>query len=93
MGTACQSDGQGGTVFANVGLGMGYAREKGYSNSVNGVLYNGSLSSVSLKLKTEINAGRPVIINYSNGTQGHIMAAYGYTTDTIMGIHVNFGWG
>ncbi len=69
---------------------MGYVREMGYPNSTNGVLYNGSLSTTSLKLKSEINAGRPVIVNYSNGTSAHIMAAYGYTTDTIMGIHVNF---
>ena len=69
---------------------MQYARDRGYTNSPNGVYNVGSVSSMPIII-TEINAGRPVIVNYSSVSAGHIMAAYGYQTNPNM-VHVNFGW-
>lgn len=79
---------------------MKYARDRGYGNSSNGVYSHISIGvgNFMLKVKQEINAGKPFIVNYRNAAQsvGHIMVAYGYRTNPIPTpneIHVNFGNG
>lgn len=70
---------------------MRYARDRGYLNSTNGTYTAGYTAAMNV-IQTEINAGRPVIVDYSSATTGHIMAGYGYQTSPNM-VHINFGWG
>jgi hypothetical protein len=46
---------------------MKYARDRGYVNSVNGTYTAGYTAAMSV-IQTEINAGRPVIVDYSSAT-------------------------
>ncbi len=90
MGTYCVSNGAA-TEFWKLGLGMQYARDRGYTNAKNGVYYSSTPGVMITKVRTEINAWRPLIVNYRNDikSEGHIMVAYGYQTLPNM-IHVNF---
>lgn len=95
MGTQCSATisswaRSGDTWFTSEGLGMQYARDRWYSTSSNGIYTAGSVAWMPI-IMTEINAGRPVIVNYAS-TGWHIMAAYWYQTNPNM-VHVNFGWG
>ena len=83
------------TGFWNLGLGMQYARNRGYTNSANGILTSWTVWAMMLKVKAQINAGKPIIVNYGTATIWHIMAAYGFQTNaapTPDDIHVNFWW-
>lgn len=95
MWTYCSSRGWV-TPYATIWSGMRYARDRGYTNSQNGVYTPWSAGFLFPKIKTQINWAKPLIVNYSSATNAHSMVAYGYNDTWVIStgqVHVNFGWG
>jgi hypothetical protein len=81
------------TQWSTMWIGMQYARNRGYINSPDGVYSSWIITALFQKIKTEINAARPLIVNYSSATSWHTMAAYGYNDTWVTWtsqLHVNY---
>jgi Peptidase C10 family/Spi protease inhibitor len=64
----------------------------GYSSTIQGVQRSGYTDAAWRQLlESELDAGRPVIYNGANDTEGHSFIADGY--DDVGNIHFNWGWG
>ena len=98
MGTYCNSNGQGVTYDTSIKYWMGYARDRGYTNSQNWIYTYWGWSFLFPKIRNEINAARPLIWFFKNPTTGewHFVPIYWYN-DTwnivTTQVHINFWWG
>jgi hypothetical protein len=81
------------TPWLTMWVGMQYVRNRGYTNSPDGIYSSWLATPLFLRIKTEINAARPLIVNYGSATTGHTLAAYGYNDTGAIGtsqLHVNY---
>lgn len=89
MWTLCNSDKEWSTTSSNIKLAIQYAKDKWYANSISNY-YPWNWSTLFPTIKSEINAGRPVVLN----TDNHSIVAYWYnksiTTANI--VRVNVWW-
>lgn len=95
MGTYCSAY-EWATTASNIRLWMQYARDRGYNNSQNGTYSKGLPSILFPKIRTEINAARPLIATFSSSTQAHSVVVYGYSELSPINtsqLHINYGWG
>ncbi|MCH8519057.1 C10 family peptidase [Candidatus Gracilibacteria bacterium] len=93
----CSSNGDEGlTNQNNITNGIQYAINKGYSNA-SSVLYSSfSIGASFNKIKEEVDAGRPIIINITNynDDKGHSVVGFGYRNiGTAPIVRMNMGWG
>lgn len=77
------------TNVNNMPLAIQYAKDKWYTNSTSNYYLNKSISNIFSKVKTEINAWRPIIIANDN----HAMVAFWYNSNVNNIVRVNLWWG
>lgn len=95
MWTVCNSNYEWATLSSNIYKAKQYAIDMWYAGTTATPNEWIAVSTVFSKAKTEINAGRPVIITITNPSGGgHSVVGFGYkSTGTSYIVRVNMGWG
>ncbi len=81
----------------NIKLGIKYAKDKGYSNATSSYSWSLNASTTFAEVKTEVNAGRPIIITITDifWNNWHVVVAHGYKsswTSNIVRMNMWWGW-